>query len=166
MRRNLFLYLTLLCFVGLIAIFIVDGYMGIYDTLYVTAGEREDKIEADFWLRQGRVWSTGVNRDEKVFFSYEVDNRQFSSYAADVEVSVWHGQEKVRDLTSQQILIAAFDKGRLEWVTDTTELLPSDIPPEQFYEFSVIIKRGEAERKVILQINPKPYPIRPPVPAR
>jgi len=48
MRRYLFLYLTLACFFGLVAIFIVDGYIGIYDTLYITAGEREQTIEADF----------------------------------------------------------------------------------------------------------------------
>jgi len=157
-RRNLFLYLTLACFFGLIAIFIVDGYMGIYDTVYITAGEREEKIEPDFWLRQDWVWSVGTNWGEKAFFRYEVDNRQFSSYTADIAVSVWHSQEKVRDLLSQQISVAAFDKGQLEWVMDTAELLPGDIPPEQGYQYSVIIKRGEIERKIIVSINPLVYP--------
>jgi len=156
-RRNLFLYLTLACFFGLIAIFIVDGYMGIYDTVYVTAGEYEQEIEPDFWLRQDGIWSAGVNWGEKAFFRYEVDNRQFSSYTTDVEVSVWHSQEKVRDLLSQQISVAAFDEGQLEWVVDTAELLPGDIPPEQGYQYSVIIKRGKIERKVIVPINPSPY---------
>ena len=156
-RRNLFLYLTLACFFGLIAIFIVDGYMGIYDTVYVTAGEYEQEIEPDFWLRQDGIWSAGVNWGEKAFFRYEVDNRQFSSYMTDVEVSVWHSQEKVRDLLSQQISVAAFDEGQLEWVVDTAELLPGDIPPEQGYQYSVIIKRGKIERKVIVPINPSPY---------
>ena len=165
-RRNLFLYLTLACFVGLIAIFIVDGYLGIYDTLYITAGEREQPIKPDFWMRGDYPWTTGVNRDEKVLFRYEIDNRQFSSYAADIEVSVWHSQEKVRDLISQQISIAPFDKGQMQWVLDTAEIRPSDIPPEQVYEFSVIINRGGTERKVILYINPQPYPIKPPVPVR
>ena len=158
MRRHLFLYLTLACFLGLIVIFIVDGYLGIYDTIYVTAGEREQEIEADYWLRQDRFWSTGVNWGEKAFFRYEVDNRLFSSYTADIEVSVWRSQEKVRDLISQQVLIAAFDKGQLEWVIDTTEFLPSGIPPERGYEFTVIIERGEIERKVIVYIYALAYP--------
>ncbi len=167
MRRYLFLYLTVACFFGLIAIFIVDGYIGIYDTLYITAGEREQKIEADFWQRQDKFWSTGVNRGEKVFFRYEVDNRQFSSYTADIEASVWRSQEKIRDLISQPVSIAAFDKGQLEWEIDTAELLPGDIPPEQSYEFTVIIKRGEIERNIIVYINPTPYPIKPaPIPPR
>jgi len=157
-RRNLFLYLALACLVGLLAIFVVDGYLGIYDTVYITAGEREEKIEPDFWLRQDRAWSVGANREQKVSFRYEVDNRQFSSYTADVEVAVWHSQQKVHDVTSQQISIAAFDKGQLEWEMDTPELLPGDIPPEQGYQYTVIIKRGEIERKVIVSINPVAYP--------
>ena len=165
--RNLFLYLTLACFFGLIAIFIVDGYMGIYDTVYITAGEREQKIDSEVWLRGDKYWSSGVNRGEKAFFRYEVDNRQFSSYTADIEASVWRSQEKVRDLISQPISINAFDKGQLEWVIDTTEILPSDALPEQSYEYTIIIKRGEIERNVILYINPVPYAPKPvPAPPR
>ncbi len=164
-RRNLFLYLTLACFFGLIAIFIVDGYLGIYDTLYITAGEREQKMEPDSWLERDRVWKQGVNVKwgGKAFFRYEVDNRQFSSYTADIEVSVWHSQDKVRDLISQPISIAAFDKGQLEWIMDTAELLPSDVSPEQRYEYTVIIKRGQIERNIIVYINPSPYPAEYPV---
>ncbi len=165
MRKQLFLYLTLVCFFGLIAIFIVDGYLGIYDTIYLTAGEREEKIEADFWLRQSLIKSVGVknayyvsvNWDEKIFFDYEVDNRRFSSYTADIEVAVWHSQEKIYDLVSQHMQIGAFDKEQLEWVVDTAEFLPSDVPPEQSYEFTVIIKRGQVERNIIVYINPSAY---------
>ena len=162
MRRNLFLYLTLVCFFSLIAIFIVDGYMGIYDTVYITAGEREEKIEPDQWLQQEKFRARGVsvNWGEKAFFRYEVDNRRFFSYTADIEASVWRSQEKVRDLISEQILIAAFDKGQLEWVMDTSEILPSDVSPEQGYEYTVIIKRGKIERKIIVYINRLTYPIK------
>ena len=166
-RRNLFLYLTLVCFFGLIAIFIIDGYMGIYDTVYITAGEREQKIESDVWLRGDKFWSSGVDRGEKAFFRYEVDNRQFSSYAADIEVSVWRMQEKVLDVISQPLVVAPFDKGQLKWAMDANEILPSDALPEQSYEYTIIIKRGEIERNVILYINPVPYAPKPaPVPPR
>lgn len=172
-RKYLFLYLALACFLGLIVIFVVDGYLGIYDTVYITAGEREQKIEPGSWLERDSVWKQGVNVNwgEKAFFRYEVDNRRFSSYTADIEVSVWHGQEKVTDLVSQPMLIDAFDKGEVEWPIDTAEILPIDIPPEQGYNFTVIIKRGEIERKIILYINqrtyPSEYPAKPlPVPPR
>ena len=162
-RKNLSLYLTLACFFGLIAIFIVDGYMGIYDTIHVTAGERPQTIRADVWLRQDPFWSIRVNRNEIASFRYEVDNRQFSTYIADIEVSLWHSQEKVLDLISQQMVTGAFDKEQLEWVVDTAMLLPSDIPPDQFYQYTVIIKRGEIERRIIVDIDPAPYPLKPPV---
>ncbi len=156
MRKNLFLYLTLACFFGLIAIFVVDGYLGVYDTLYVTSGEHEEKIEADFWLRQEWSWETGVNWGEKVFLQYEVANHQFSGYSADIEASVWRGQEKVSDLGTQSVSIGPFASAEVEWLVDTAELLPN--PPEQYYPYSILIKRGEIERKIIVSINPVSYP--------
>ena len=165
MRKQLFFYLTLACFFGLVTIFIVDGYLGIYDTIYVTAGEREEKIEPDFWLRQSLIKPVGVknayyvsaNWEEKIFFRYEIDNRRFSSYTADIEVAVWHSQEKIYDLVSQHTQIGAFDKEQLEWALDTAQFLPSDIPPEQSYQFTVTIKRGQIERNIIVYINPSAY---------
>ena len=49
--RNRFLYLSIACFAGLVAIFVADGYMGIYDTIYVTEMEYEWRIEPDYWER-------------------------------------------------------------------------------------------------------------------
>ncbi len=163
-KRGLYLYLTLACFFGIIAIFIIDGYIGVYDTIYITAGEREQKIESDVWQRADSFWSTGVTRGEKAFIRYEVDNRRFSRYEADVEVSVWRMQEKVSDVLAQHIVVGAFNKGRVQWEIDTTKLLPPDAPPEQGFDFTLTIKRGETERNVILYINPSPYPVKP-VPA-
>lgn len=165
MRRNLFLYLVLACFVGIIAIFIVDGYMGVYDTIYITTGEYEQRIEPDFWIQQDRFWTTGIKRGDIAYFRYEVDNRQFSSYGADVDISVWHGQVKERDLLAQPISISSFGKGQLEWVIDTTALVPGDIPPEQSYDFTVVVKRGELERRIIMYVSPVPS-IPKPVPSR
>ena len=166
--RSLYLYLTLICFLGLIAIFIADGYMGTYDTIYLTTGEREQTIEADTWLRQDWLWSTGVGRDEKAIFRYEIDNRRFSSYTTNIEVSAWRMQEKIQAITSQPITVGSFDKEQVVWVLDSADILPADIPPERNYEYTVIIKNGEVERRIIISINPVPYvPTAPiPVPAR
>jgi hypothetical protein len=109
----------------------------------------------------------GVNWGEKAFFSYELDNRRFSSYAAEIEVSVWRMQEKVAEVLSQPFLVAPWGKGQLEWVIDTTELLPANSPPEQSFEYTVLIKRGEIERKIILYISVSAYPPKPlPIPRR
>ena len=166
-RRNLYLYLTLLCFVGLIAIFIVDGYLGVYDTLYVPMGEREQKVEADQWQQWSQYGMAQIGWGDKAHFRYEVDNRQFSTYKADTTVSVWHSQQKVRDILSQTMSIAAFDKGQLEWTIDTAELLPGGATPAKGYqyEYTIIIKRGDIERKVIFDVLlPSPLPS-PPLPS-
>jgi len=166
-RRSIYLYLTLICFFGIIAIFIVDGYMGIYDTVYITAGEREQKIESDVWQMNDPYWSSGIARGEKAFVSYEVDNRRFSGYEADIDVSVWRMQNKVSDVLFQHIAVGSFDKVKVEWEIDTTELLPPDAPPEQSFDYTLKIKHGEVERNIILYINPSPYPAKPlPAPPR
>lgn len=160
-RRNLFLYLTLACFLGLIVIFVADGYMGVYDTFYLTTGEYEQKIGSESWLRQDRYMSVGADWGDKIFFRYELDNRRFSRYETDIDVSVWRSQEKVSDLLSQQISVNGFKNSRTEWIVDTAELLPADASPEQRYQYTVIVKRGEIERRIIINTNYVPKPVIP-----
>ena len=157
-RNNLFLYLTLACFLGIILIFVFDGYIGIYDDLVVTSGEREERVDAEVWMREDPYRSTSVEWGEKAFFRYEVDNRRFSAYTADIEVSLWHSQKKVADLAAMQLLLGSFGKGQIEWVLDTAELVPADIPPELGYDFTVVIKRGDIERSLVTHVRPMPYP--------
>jgi len=137
--------------------------MGVYDTIYITTGEREQAVEADTWLRQDWLWSTGVGRDEKVIFRYEIDNRRFAGYTSNIEVSAWRMQEKIQDITSQPITVGSFAKGQIEWVVDSADILPADIPPEQNYEYTVVIKRAEVERRIIVSINPVPYVAKAPI---
>ena len=162
MRRHLFLFPTLACFFGLIAIFFVDGYMGIHDTLYVTVEEHEQQIE--FSGQRQNLETVHVNWGEKVKFRHKVDNSQFSSYTTDVEVSVSHNEKKVHDLTTKPLSVDGFESGQLEWVIDSKELLPESIPPEQGRAYTVLFKRGDIEREIIIYINPPTYPAKP-VPA-
>ena len=68
---------------------------------------------------------------------------------------------------SQAGLVVQFGEGQVEWVMDTGELLPGDTPPEQAYEYTVNIKMGDVERKVIVYINYPAYPSKAvPVPPR
>jgi len=157
-HKILYLYLALACFLGIVLIFIFDGYMGVYDTLTVKSGEEERKIEDATWERD--YWSTAVNWGEKAYFSYEVDNRRFSTYMADIEVTAWHSLEKVSDILSQTVSINAFGKEQVEWIIDTAELVPADAPPEQGYEFTMIIQRGEIERRFIVHVRSSEYPVK------
>ena len=185
-RRNLFLYLALACFGGIIALLVMSGYLGIFDTIYITTygytsptttGQQEIKVEPTFWLRGDYEWASDppyvameVVANEKVHFRYELDNRRLLSYAADIEISVWaanmevspwRAQERVLNLVSEPIVVAPFGKGQVEWVLDTGKLELGQIPPDQdeySVKYSVIIKHGEIERKVLLLFIPEPRP--------
>ena len=107
------------------------------------------------WLRTGGTGTAHASWGEEAKFEYEIDNRWFSTYSADVQVSLWHNQKKLRDLVPpHKIAIAPFDKERLKWVVDTVELEPSGspTPPEEYYRYVIIIKSGETERKISLYI--------------
>ena len=150
-RRRVYLYLALTCFFIFMLTFFVDGYLGIYDTLSITAGEREQRTELFQWSRSGGAGTGAAQWGEKAFFRYEISNRQFSTYSADAEVSLWHDEKMVRSLVSQHTQIAPFGKGKLEWILDTLELLPSsDVPPpsQAYDKYSILIKSGEVERKL------------------
>lgn len=151
-RKNLYLFLTIAFFLAIIAIFIFDGYMGIYDTVSMTTQEREEVIEPDYWSRDypPSIWT---EEGQDIYFSYELDNRLFSTYSADVEVAVWFGETKQSVLISQAVAIGGFDKEELEWVVDTSVLRPADIPENQDFLFSVIIKRDGVERRIIVHVS-------------
>ena len=161
MRRRLFLYLALACFVGLIVIFVVDGYLGIYDTIYVTTGEYEQEIPPDFWLRHDRIWSTGARWGEKIFFRYEVDNRQFATYSTTIKVTVWKENEKIADLLAEDKAVKPFHKATVECTLDPKELERYGFSAGQY---SVKIDRDGVERKIIVDYHteypPKPTRIR------
>ncbi len=165
--RNLFLYLTLVCFFSLIAIFFFDGYMGIYDTIRITAGEREQFIDPDFRSRQDTSWSTSVSWGEKAFFSYEFDNRHFAVLTQEVAASLWQSQEKLQDLVIAEITVASFGKTTLEWSLDSAALVTEAEAQERSHEYTVLITRGGLERKVVVFINPAPQLLKPaPPPVR
>lgn len=159
-RLNIYFYLTLACFLGLIAVFIFGGYLGVYDTIRINSGEVTQTIEPDVWRTGNPYWSTGIVWGDKAAFQYEIDNRRFADYSADVSASIWRSQEKIIDLFSQPVALASFEKTRLEFVVDTNKL-GSSLSREQSYQFTMLIKRGEVERRLIMHINPTTYGIRP-----
>ncbi|MFC2060710.1 hypothetical protein ACFLTZ_06480 [Chloroflexota bacterium] len=172
MRKFLFLYLAIACFLGLVVIFITDGYMGIYDTVDITVGERPETIEPDFWLRRDRVWSTRTNWGEPVHFSYEIDNRRVSSYSTPIQAAVWKGNNKVSDLFYEDKVIEPFSKVTVEWALDTKTLEPYQDNIIKSEEYTVKIKTDNAERRIILHlisdqnplVVPPPMKVPPPVP--
>jgi hypothetical protein len=152
-HKNLYLGLTIAFFLAIIAIFIFDGYMGLYDTVTMTTQEREETIEPDYWLRDYYPPSTWAEEGLDINFHYELDNRRFSTYSADIEVAIWFGEEKQDVLVSQAVAVGGFDKEELSWTVDTGALRPADIPETKDYEFSVIIKRDGVERRIRVHVS-------------
>lgn len=146
MRRNSFLFLAIACFLGIIAIFIIDGYMGIYDYVYVSVGESEQEISPEYW--QSQPWDypypyhVGVEWGGSVHFRYKIDNRRFSTYSATVEASVWKSNEKIIDLFGQGISVPAFDTTTMEWTLPAQELEKAGLG---IGEYTIRIKRGDME---------------------
>ena len=155
MRGKLFLYLALVCFIALIAIFFVDGYIGIYDTTYVTVGERQEVIEPDYWLQQYAAPS-GFTIDyyisaewgQKLFFRYEIDNRQFSSYSTVIGASLWQENEKLLDLFSGEKTIEPFGKATVEWTLSSEDLGQPVVGGSN--QYTVKISYGEVERNIVV----------------
>ena len=156
-RRNVFLYLAIACLVGIIAIFIFDGYVGIYDTVYVTTGEYPQEIGPDFWQdqspRYAYPYQTGVKWGDSVQFSYEINNRLFSNYSTAVEASLWKSNEKVIELFYQNISVSNFDKVTMDWTLSFQEIEKAGLGIGQY---TVKIKRGEVElgQGIILDFYP------------
>lgn len=167
-HKNLYLYLALVCFVGIILIFIFDGYMGVYDSLVMDNGQVPQKVEADQWSqeRYGYLASTGVERGGRVNFTYKVENHRFTEYSETVAVSLWYNQEKVADFLTESISADAFGSSELNWSLDTGELVPADFPAEQSYNVNVVILRGDIERRVMVNIYPSPFAPKPVIPPR
>jgi len=160
-HSSIYLYLALACFLGIVLIFVFDGYMGVYDKIEVNTGEFPQKIEPDFWLREGTYGSVVIEWDDKADFTYEVDNRRFSSYSSDLEVSLWHNDEKLADILAEEISTGPLDTWRTEWVLDTSVSLPPDVSPEQGYQLTLLIKRGNIERRTIIYVSGTPKPLLP-----
>ena len=150
--KNLYLSLTIAFFLAIIAVFVFDGYMGVYDTFRVTTQEREQVIGPDSWDDEydyrHHVWT---EEGQAISFRYELDNRTFGTYSADVEVAIWFGETKHSDLLSQAVAIDSFDKEEFNWTIDTTELRPAGTTWD--YEFSVIITRDGVERRIVVNVN-------------
>ncbi|MCK4273292.1 MAG: hypothetical protein KAW90_00260 [Dehalococcoidales bacterium] len=160
-HKILYLYLALACFLGIILIFIFDGYIGVYDSLEMTSGEFPRIIEPDQWPEDEKYeyYSTvDVQQSGSIAFTYKVQNRTFSTHSADVEVTVSHEQEQVAVLLSQPLTVASFDEGQLEWVLVAAEFVPADFPSDQRYDLSVLIKKGDVERYILVYIRGDSYP--------
>ncbi|MBM3142470.1 MAG: hypothetical protein FJ005_05420 [Chloroflexi bacterium] len=177
-KSNLYLYLALVCFVGILAIFVVDGYLGIYDTLYITVQEHEQVIEPDYWQQswvKESGYTTGTRKGEPVYFRYKIENRSFSTYLSNVEASVWKGGKKILQMLDEDVQLAPFEDVTLDWTLRVEDLEKAGFWAGEYGEYTVRIELGQVERKIILSYYPEvpgylekipPQPVPVPEPSR
>lgn len=163
-RKNIYLSLAIACLLGIIAIFVFGGYLGMYDTFYVTSGEYEQEIGPEYWHGQrpgySYPFSVGVRWGDTVRFRYEIDNRLFSGYLAQVKASLWKSNEKIKDLLDEDVSLASFDKSVFEWT-----LTGEDMAKLSIGQYTVKINRGDVEVGKGIVINfyqeGQGYPVKP-----
>jgi hypothetical protein len=181
--KRLFLYLAIACFVGLVAIFIVDGYLGIYDTFHISVGEYPPQtIEANYWLRQSyegydipRTPGTegdkyaycciGADWGQDISFDYVIENHQSSAYSGHIEASVWQENRKLIDLFSQDVLVRPFREETVEWTLSSEQIGITEPVTGYSYTYTVLVNRGDVERRIIVSYyysGEIPYPKRVP----
>jgi hypothetical protein len=132
-QRNIYLYLTVAFFLALIAIFVFDGYMGIYDNITITTAEREDTVEPEFWLRgdnQDIYYYTWAEEGQTVNFHYKLENRCLRNYVAEVEVAVWLSESKQNTLVSDALVVRSFDSAEWDWSLATAALFAPPTSPK------------------------------------
>ena len=166
-HKILYLFLTLACFIGIILIFVFDGYMGVYDTLVMDNGQFQQKVETDQWGSDGYGGMATISMDPggSVKFTYTVENHRFSEYKSDLQIAMYYQQDKVADILSDTLAVKAFKNGETTWTLDAAKIVPADFPSGQAYNAYIILKRGDIERRIYVYVNPS-YPTKViPVPA-
>jgi hypothetical protein len=156
-QKTLYLILAVACFIGIILIFVFDGYLGLYDSLTMNSGEQSQTITFDQLNKYERdtfIPQLYPNNSSNMVLSYEIDNRNFTAYRADITVSLWHNQVKVEDVFSGKVDIGAFKKDTVQWNIDTQQFASDNTT--QGVNFTLEINRGDVLRKVIVYLS---YPI-------
>jgi hypothetical protein len=154
-HNSIYLFLALACFVGVILIFIFDGYIGVYDSLVIDNGQYKQTVAADQWAQReqyGNMVSTSVDRNSQVDFTYTVENHRFSDYTDSVDVSLWYNKVKTADLLSTQLSIPSFNTKVMAWSINATQVISANASTGQSYIYNVKIKRGDIERDINVNI--------------
>ncbi len=153
--KNLYLYLALACFLGIVLIFFFDGYVGVYDSLKADNGTYIQEVSAEQWQSTDRYagpFSMSIDASGSLAFTYRVDNRRFTGYSAPVTVTLTDGTGQTTEVTRQTLTAGAFRSGEVSWT-----LRSADLPPVGATNGTVMveltIQRGSVTRSLSLYVN-------------
>jgi hypothetical protein len=165
MKKYRFLYLALACFIAIVVIFVFDGYLGVYDSATIKTGEFTQEITAGTWPSGIYPYSVSGQSNQKMFFTYRIDNRWFGAYRKTLGVSLWQQNQKIQDLYQPQAVeISPFGRTTVEWSVDPAVL---NLEASRQEQFTIRIERDGTVREVIVsfytpvtgtEIKPVPVP--------
>ncbi len=148
----LYLGLTLTCFLAILCIFVVDGYLGVYDTLYITYEEHEQAIEFEsqqYVKEEGTYFAGEIVAGSSALYRYRIDNRTFSPREGRLTASLWKAGNKLTDLANKEIKIGGFESTVVEWTISSDKLRDIDAATEEFINYTVKINFDGKERRIV-----------------
>lgn len=145
----------------------MDGYLGVYDTLYITYGEYEQKIEFESqqYIEVGGTYFGGeIVAGASALYRYQIDNRLFRPCEGRLAVSLWKSGNRLADLVDRQVKLASFDSTVVEWTISSEKLVNVDVSTEEYTNYTVKINFAGKERRVILGYRARGLMVPKPVP--
>jgi len=157
--RMVYLYLALACFLGIVLIFLFDGYLGIYDSLTASNPSYQQEVPVEQWQnpdRYGGPYGMSIDENGYLDFTYKVANRRFTGYSAEVVVTLTDLNGVKTELLRQTLTAGAFQTGEITWTVQGTDLLPAGTAQTVNPMVNLEIQRGDVARVISLYINRLP----------
>lgn len=141
-RRNIPLYIAIICIVGIGLVFFFDVFYGVRETLLVVRSE-EGIEEIDF--AQPLLSVLHIVHGENLLFRYAIVNDRFTSLSKRIEIDLYaFDGSKVRHFVSQNVDIGAWGADAILWSLETENLLPN--------RYTLEIKSNGVVRKLWMEV--------------
>ena len=155
--KNLYLYLALVCFLGIVLIFFFDGYVGVYDSLKADNGTYVQEISAEQWQnpeRYGPTYSLGLDQNGYLAFTYRLENRRFGSLSDAVRVTVYDPTAgNVTEILINTLKIGMFGQGMVSWTLNGSDFVPEGTGVGVLPNLRMVIERGTVTREIAIYLN-------------
>ncbi|MCJ7605187.1 MAG: hypothetical protein MUO19_04035 [Dehalococcoidales bacterium] len=154
-RRNLYLYLALACFLGILLIFVFDGYMGVYDKLTADNGQYRQTFGGEQWDQpedRGYLSTVNAERGGVIDFTYGINNNRFTRYSNPVRVYLETSSNTTMELLNTDISAGAFGSDEIAWSLDPERWLPVDYPLDTQLRATMTIEHGNFTREITVSM--------------
>lgn len=141
-RRNIPLYIAIICIVGIGLVFFFDVFYGVRETLLVVRSEGGIE-EIDFAQPLSSILH--IVHGENLLFRYAIVNDRFTSLSKRIEIDLYaFDGSKVRHFVSQNVDIGAWGADAILWSLETENLLPN--------RYTLEIKSNGVVRKLWMEV--------------